>query len=118
MFRVRRLAPKRIRDIRVIRGWLKDPSTSSLQACYREFVAYHLFMAIALALKRMSRDEKLRAMEAIWADLSKDEDQFESPAWHENALREAERAVKSGKAQFSDWEDAKKRVRRKAAKLA
>lgn len=75
-------------------------------------------MPIALPLKRMSRDEKLRAMEAIWADLSQDEDQFESPAWHEKALREAEHAVKSGKAQFSDWEDAKKRVRRKAAKLA
>jgi len=29
----------------------------------------------------MSRDEKLRAMEAIWADLSQDEDRFESPAW-------------------------------------
>ena len=66
----------------------------------------------------MSRDEKLRAMEAIWTDLSQDEGQFESPAWHEKALRETERAVKSGKAQFSDWEDAKKRVRRKAANLA
>jgi hypothetical protein len=75
-------------------------------------------MPIALPLKRMSRDEKLRAMEAIWADLSQDEDQFESPAWHEKALREAKHAVNSGKAQFSDWEEAKKRVRRKAAKLA
>ena len=65
----------------------------------------------------MSRAEKLRAMEAIWADLSRDADQFESPAWHEAALREAERALKTGKAQFSDWDEAKKRVRRKAAKL-
>jgi hypothetical protein len=53
-------------------------------------------MPVALPLKKMSRDEKLRAMEALWADLSQDEDRFESPAWHEQALRDAERAVKSG----------------------
>jgi len=75
-------------------------------------------MPVVLPLKKMSRDEKLRAMEALWVDLSRDEDRFESPAWHEQALREAERAVKTGKARFSDWEQAKKRIRRKAAKLA
>jgi hypothetical protein len=75
-------------------------------------------MPVVLPLKKMSRDEKLRAMEALWADLSQDEDHFESPAWHEQALREAERAVKTGKAKFSDWEQAKKRIGRKAAKPA
>ena len=77
-----------------------------------------MFMPVVLPLKKMSRDEKLRAMEALWADLSQDEGRFESPAWHEEALRQAERAVKAGKAQFSDWEEAKRRIRRKAAKLA
>ena len=75
-------------------------------------------MPVVLPLKKMSRDEKLRAMEALWADLSQDEDRFESPAWHAQALREAERAMKNGKAKFSDREEAKKRIRRKAAKLA
>jgi hypothetical protein len=75
-------------------------------------------MPILLPLKKMSRDEKLRAMEALWADLSHDEDQFESPPWHEEASRDAERVVKAGKAKFSDWEEAKKRLRRKAANLA
>jgi hypothetical protein len=32
----------------------------------------------------------LRAMEALWADLSKDDDRLESPEWHARALREAE----------------------------
>jgi hypothetical protein len=73
-------------------------------------------MPIRLPLKKMSRDEKLRAMEALWTDLSSDQDRFESPLWHEGALREAERAVKDGKAKFSDWEEAKKRLRRKVAK--
>ena len=75
-------------------------------------------MPVVLPLQKMSRDEKLRAMEALWADLSKDYDRFESPVWHAQALHEAERAMKNGKAKFSDWEKAKKRIRRKAAKLA
>jgi len=53
-------------------------------------------MPILLPLKKMSRDEKLRAMEAIWTDLSQNEKQFESPAWHEQSLRETEESVKSG----------------------
>jgi hypothetical protein len=66
----------------------------------------------------MSREEKLRAMEAIWADLSRDESEFQSPDWHRDALRDAERLVKEGKAKFSDWDEAKRRIRSKAAKLA
>ena len=58
-------------------------------------------MPVVLPLKKMSRDEKLRAMEALWADLSKDDDCFESPAWHAQALREAERAMKNGKANLA-----------------
>ena len=74
-------------------------------------------MSVVLPLKKMSRDDKLRAMEAIWTDLSQDEARFESPAWHGDALRETERLVQAGGAHFSDWEEAKKRLRRKAAKL-
>ena len=75
-------------------------------------------MPILLPLDKMSRGEKLRAMEAIWTDLSQDEGRFESPAWHEQTLRETETIVKTGGATFSDWEDARKRMRHKAAKLA
>ena len=75
-------------------------------------------MPVVLPLQKMSRDEKLRAMEALWADLSKDDDRFESPEWHAQALREAERAMKNGEAKFSDWKEGKKRIRRKAANLA
>ncbi len=69
---------------------------------------------VALALKEMSRAEKLRIMEAIWNDLASDESSFESPEWHSDALQSAEQSVKSGKAKFSDWELAKQRIRRKA----
>jgi len=73
-------------------------------------------MAITLPLNKMSRSEKLRAMEALWADLTGKRDQFDSPDWHADALGEAERRVKVGKAKFSDWRKAKDRIRRKAAK--
>ena len=59
----------------------------------------------------MTREEKLRAMEELWADLSRDEKQFESPAWHGDVLRERLEAVKSGKEAFMDWETAKKKLR-------
>jgi hypothetical protein len=75
-------------------------------------------MPVVLPLKKMSREEKLRAMEALWVDLSRDEDRFDSPVWHEKALGEAEQMVKTRKAHFGDWEEAKKRIRRKAARLA
>lgn len=75
-------------------------------------------MPITLPLKKMTRTEKLMAMEALWSDLSQDDAKLASPAWHGDALREAEKQVKEGKAKFSDWADAKARIRRKAAKIS
>lgn len=65
----------------------------------------------------MSRSEKLIAMEAIWADLSQDDSSFESPAWHAEELERTESMVQEGKAKFSDWDEAKARIRDRAGKL-
>jgi hypothetical protein len=59
----------------------------------------------------MTTAEKLRVMEAIWADLSRNEIQVESPAWHEDVLKKREAKVKSGAESFIDWETAKKQLR-------
>ena len=59
----------------------------------------------------MTREEKLAVMEELWADLSRDEAQVESPAWHGDVLRERAEAVKSGKETFMDWDTAKKQLR-------
>jgi hypothetical protein len=59
----------------------------------------------------MTTAEKLRVMEAIWADLSRNETQVESPAWHEDVLKKREAKVKSGAESFIDWETAKKQLR-------
>ena len=68
-------------------------------------------MNTTLPLDRMTKEEKLRAMEALWADLSRDETQVESPGWHEQVLRERIEAVHSGQETFLDWEVAKQQLR-------
>jgi hypothetical protein len=75
-------------------------------------------MAVTLPIARMSREDKLRAMEALWVDLSRDEDETDSPGWHEATLRETEQLVREGKAKFSDWQSARRRIRRKAGRVA
>lgn len=75
-------------------------------------------MPVTLPISKMSRREKLIAMETLWTDLSKHDADVESPAWHGEALRETERLVKAGKAKFLDLDDAKAALRRKIARLA
>ena len=70
-------------------------------------------MEATLPLDKMTVAEKLRAMEMLWADLSRNEAQIESPAWHGDVLRDREAHIKSGEAKFMDWETSKKRLRRK-----
>ena len=64
-------------------------------------------MNIALPLDQMTTAEKLQVMEALWADLSRNEREIESPVWHEQVLREREQRVRSGQESFIDWETAK-----------
>ena len=73
-------------------------------------------MAVTLPIERMSREDKLRAMEALWSDLSQDEAETGSPAWHGPVLRETEQLVREGKAKFLDWHSAWSRLRRKAGR--
>ncbi len=68
-------------------------------------------MEITLPLDKMTIPEKLRLMEALWADLSGDEMNVESPAWHEEVLKERQTRVESGKEVFIDWEVAKQQLR-------
>jgi hypothetical protein len=62
----------------------------------------------------MTREEKLQAMEALWDDLSRDPETLESPAWHEEVLRERDEQVAAGEAEFVDWEQAKADIRSRA----
>jgi hypothetical protein len=63
-------------------------------------------MAVDLPLAQMSVDDKLQAMEQLWADLSKDPAQVVSPAWHGDVLRSRREQVQQGKASFQSWDAA------------
>jgi hypothetical protein len=56
----------------------------------------------------LPREEKLRLMEAIWRDISQDEESVESPAWHEQELRATEARIASGQTKLRDWQEVRK----------
>lgn len=62
-------------------------------------------------IHQMPLHEKLLVMEAIWQDISREEQTLEVPQWHKDILDERDRLIAEGKAQFIDWEDAKKQIR-------
>ena len=68
----------------------------------------------ALAIKQMSWDEKLRAMEELWDSLTQDQSRLESPPWHEEALRETAKRYETGQEQPTDWATAKRELRKRA----
>jgi Putative addiction module component len=66
-------------------------------------------MSTSLEIEQMTLDEKLRVMEALWDDLCRKET-LPVHQWQKDLLDERERLVREGKAQFVDWESAKKRI--------
>ena len=68
-------------------------------------------MTTTLPIEQMTWDEKLCAMEALWADLCREADRIESPAWHAPILKERAERVASGAEKFMDWETAKRELR-------
>ena len=63
-------------------------------------------------IQAMPRAEKLRLMEALWVELSREEGEFESPPWHESALKETAQRFADGHEEVLDWEQAKAELRR------
>ena len=62
-------------------------------------------------IENMSREEKLRTMEALWQEISKEDPALESPAWHGEVLEQSRSRVAAGTEQVMDWEEAKRRLR-------
>lgn len=63
-------------------------------------------MSINLPLEKMTLADKLEAMEALWADLSRTPADLPSPDWHRDILNERRRLVAEGKLKFLDWDTA------------
>ncbi len=58
----------------------------------------------------LTQEEKLRQMEALWVELSADPDRFESPAWHEDVLKQRDAEVAAGKAKFISLDEARREL--------
>ena len=70
---------------------------------------------IRTAIPKLSVQEKVQTMEALWQSLSAEPEAVESPAWHEEKLRERERRIESGETTFIDWEEAKADIHRRTS---
>jgi putative addiction module component (TIGR02574 family) len=70
---------------------------------------------VALPLARLSFSQKLDLMETLWTDLASDEEKLDSPAWHGDVLKERGAAYAAGKLTASDWDQAKKRIKKKVS---
>jgi len=69
-------------------------------------------MSIALPLDKMTVAEKIQTMEYLWDDLCHhNTEDIQSPTWHKEILSEREKNIKSGKASFIDWDQAKKEIK-------
>jgi putative addiction module component (TIGR02574 family) len=69
-------------------------------------------MATPLPIDKMTIEEKLQAMEALWNDLCQHEEALPVHDWQKEVLDEREGQIERGEAQFVDWEEAKKRIAR------
>jgi len=63
-------------------------------------------------VSRLSKAERLQAMEWLWASLSKKPDEIESPEWHGEVLAARKAKADAGEAQFLSVEQLKERLRR------
>jgi putative addiction module component (TIGR02574 family) len=61
-------------------------------------------------IDQMTLEEKLRVMEALWDNLCRTEEDLPVHQWQKDLLDQRARLVEEGKAQFVDWEIAKKRI--------
>ena len=70
-------------------------------------------MSATVDLQQMSVPDKLRLMEDLWRDLSRNERELASPEWHGMVLEDRERKLASGEDSLMDWEAAKRQQRAK-----
>ena len=70
-------------------------------------------MSSTLRLDQMTTEEKLIAMEELWADLTRNQRDFKSPAWHESILKERDQRVRNGLEEPANWDEAKDELRRR-----
>jgi hypothetical protein len=65
---------------------------------------------VSLPIEEMTIEEKLQTMEALWADLCRNEETLTVHQWQTDILDKRARLIEEGKARFIDWEQAKTEI--------
>lgn len=60
-------------------------------------------------LKKLSKAERLQAMEALWDAMLHENGDMETPEWHENILAQRKQMIENGRAAFIPLSDLKAR---------
>lgn len=68
-------------------------------------------MNFSIPLDKMTVEDKLQAIEEIWADLVDTPENIPSPSWHADVLQAREKRISEGTSRFLDIEAAKNAVR-------
>ena len=63
-------------------------------------------------VKKMSKAERIQAMERLWDSLLYENGEIETPEWHEKVLAERKKRIENGRAEFISLSDLKKSQRR------
>jgi hypothetical protein len=61
---------------------------------------------------RMFWEENLRALEELWAAITREGNRHESPAWQEQELKETQQRYDGGAEESMDWTTAKRKLGR------
>ena len=69
-------------------------------------------MIQAADVEQMSLEERLQAMELLWASLSRTPDQVPSPTWHREVLAARLAKVERGEGEFLSIEQLKERLQK------
>jgi hypothetical protein len=82
-------------------------------ACVLKERTYRFLMNGTITVSELSLPQKLKLMEELWAELSREPKNVPVPEWHLETLVEREKLFLEGKAKFSDWSEAKQRLTRR-----
>ena len=72
---------------------------------------WRIIMHFSIPLEQMSVEDKLQAIEEIWANLAGTPENIVPPSWHTDVLRGREERISEGRSHFLDIAEAKKAVK-------
>lgn len=64
-------------------------------------------MELSIQLDKMTAAEKLAAIETIWQNLIRSDEEVPSPSWHKDILASRQSRVAEGISEFHEWSEAK-----------